>query len=85
MLKLNDHYREERMSEQIERRGRCLCGAVQFTVNTAANEIGACHCKMCRRWCGGPLMAMDCGVSLDISGEESITNAIVHNKTRTLA
>lgn len=37
--------------------GRCLCGAVSFTVDAAETEHHACHCAMCRRWTGGPLFA----------------------------
>jgi hypothetical protein len=37
--------------------GRCLCGAVQFTVASVEIEHHACHCGMCRRWSGGPLLA----------------------------
>ena len=35
-------------------RGRCLCGAVRYTVYGALRErISACHCHMCRRHIGG--------------------------------
>lgn len=48
-----------------ERTGRCLCGAVAFRATPKAHEDGvhvdACHCGMCRRSVGGPLM----GVELD--------------------
>jgi hypothetical protein len=33
--------------------GRCLCGAVTFTIEHAELEHHTCHCGMCRRWCGG--------------------------------
>jgi len=33
--------------------GRCLCGAVEFTCESASTEHNACHCDMCRRWSGG--------------------------------
>lgn len=35
------------------RTGGCLCGAVRFTLATAPESYGACHCGMCRRWGGG--------------------------------
>lgn len=38
--------------------GHCLCGAVTFTAETDG-EVAACHCAMCRRWGGGPLLALD--------------------------
>ena len=61
------------MSDIIERRGQCMCGAVKLTVKTAISEFGACHCNMCRKWCSGPLMALDCGSDVSISGEESVS------------
>lgn len=48
-----------------EKSGQCLCGAVRFTASPRAHDDGlhvdACHCGMCRRAIGGPLM----GVMLD--------------------
>jgi hypothetical protein len=57
------------MSETLKRSGRCLCGAVTITAEASSNHVGACHCQMCRRWGGGPLMAIDCGTSLTLEGE----------------
>lgn len=35
-------------------RGRCLCGAVRYTVHgTLRDRMSACHCHMCRRHHGG--------------------------------
>ena len=39
------------------RTGACLCGAVRFTARTGTS-YGICHCGQCRRWTGGPLMAI---------------------------
>lgn len=36
--------------------GGCLCGAVRFE-GTGARDIGACHCRMCRRVASGPFLA----------------------------
>ena len=33
--------------------GQCLCGAVRFEFDGAPAKVSFCHCKMCRRWCGG--------------------------------
>ncbi|MBT8472342.1 MAG: GFA family protein [Marinicaulis sp.] len=45
-----------------EKSGKCLCGAVNFSVTPKAQDDGmhvdACHCEMCRRTVGGPLMAV---------------------------
>jgi hypothetical protein len=52
--------------------GRCLCNAV--TVTTADNpEMNACHCGMCRRWGGGPMMSVHCGPQVKIDGADRIT------------
>ena len=33
--------------------GRCACGAVRFSAFLEKASVGMCHCRMCRRWCGG--------------------------------
>nr|WP_229680731.1 GFA family protein [Marinobacterium zhoushanense] len=38
-----------------------------------SKHVGACHCSMCRKWTGGPLMAVDCGTEVKFSGEENIS------------
>ncbi len=60
------------MTETITAKGNCLCGAVQFTAKHAATSLGACHCHMCRRWAGGPWLAIDCGTDVSFTGEENI-------------
>jgi len=57
----------------IETSGNCLCGATRVTAKRASNNVGACHCRMCRKWGGGPLMAFDCGTDVSIEGEENIS------------
>ena len=52
--------------------GHCLCGAVTLT-SPDATEIGACHCGFCRRWGGGPLLAVHCGANVLFEGSEHIT------------
>lgn len=61
------------MSDVGESRGRCLCGAVQVVAKQASNSVGACHCKMCRRWSSGPFMEVDCGTDVTVEGEKHIT------------
>jgi len=51
--------------------GHCLCGAVSFN-SQKAKEIGACHCGFCRRWGGGPLLAVHCGPNVKFMGEDHI-------------
>ena len=53
--------------------GRCLCGAVTLTVDSFHGSLGACHCSMCRKWGGGPLLAVECGTDVQIVGEAHVS------------
>ena len=53
--------------------GSCLCGSVKIKVQNISKSIGACHCSMCRKWTGGPLIAVDCGTDVEFEGEENVT------------
>jgi len=61
------------MSEKREKKGKCLCGAVQVTAKEAGNKVGACHCGMCRRWGGAPYMELTCGTDVSFEGEENVS------------
>ena len=61
------------MSEANAMSGDCLCGAVRITANTHSDSVGACHCNMCRKWGGGPLLAVDCGTDVSIDGAEHVS------------
>jgi len=61
------------MSELIAGEGSCLCGEVHVSAKNISNSVGACHCGMCRKWGGGPLMAIDCGMNVSFKGEENIS------------
>jgi hypothetical protein len=61
------------MKSDVVRRGKCLCGAIKITAKNAGDKVGACHCKMCRRWGGGPFMEIDCGANISIDGEENVS------------
>ncbi len=56
----------------MDAKGRCLCGAVTFEAREVSSEVHACHCSMCRRWNGGPAMAVEVG-SVTFDGEPNIT------------
>jgi len=45
--------------ETVEKQGQCLCGAVKFRADIKSNDIGVCHCSMCRRWSGGVMFAVE--------------------------
>ena len=53
-------------------KGTCLCGAVSLSAPDQLN-ISACHCSMCQRWGGGPLLAVHCGGEVAITGAASVT------------
>ncbi|MFV0665299.1 GFA family protein [Denitromonas sp.] len=61
------------MTAHNHARGTCLCGAVTLSVARPATSVGACHCRMCRKWGGGPLLAVECGTAVTIAGEDSVT------------
>lgn len=61
------------MNETTELKGQCLCGAVRISASSESNSVGACHCKSCRRWGGGPFMEIDCGQAVTIDGEEHVS------------
>jgi hypothetical protein len=37
--------------------GGCLCGAVRYRLGSQPFEAGYCHCSMCRRAAGAPVLA----------------------------
>ena len=51
--------------------GQCLCGAVTFEAKDVESHVHACHCSMCRRWNGGPALAVAVG-SVTFAGEANI-------------
>lgn len=60
------------MSDTRVGKGYCLCGKVKVTAPTMSNQIGACHCRKCRTWTGGPLLTIDCGTEVSFEGQEHI-------------
>ena len=60
------------MSDDKTATGRCLCGAIQVKVTGRHKHVGICHCSMCRRWSGGPNMAVEVGQDVEIEGKEHI-------------
>lgn len=60
------------MESGTAHRGACLCGAVRVKAEVKSNDIGACDCAMCRKWGGGPLLAVECESDVDFEGSEQI-------------
>lgn len=61
------------MKDGITAQGSCLCGAVRLTLEATRQNVGACHCQMCRTWGGGPLLALETVSRVEIEGEDNIT------------
>ena len=61
------------MASETERRGSCLCGAVRIAIKTTNNSVGACHCSMCRKWGGGPLLVFEGGSNVQFDGTDSMS------------
>lgn len=61
------------MLNVIESNGRCLCNTVRFSTKNMSLNVGVCHCSICRKWGGGPLMATDCGADVSFEGKENIS------------
>jgi len=59
------------MSEKTKS-GHCLCGAVKVSAVLANHEAGACHCKMCQRWVGGPFVAVACTAETVFEGQDAV-------------
>jgi hypothetical protein len=48
--------------------GACLCGSVEFEAEPLDLHSHACHCEMCRRWGGAPMMGVNCGAEVAFEG-----------------
>ncbi|QXH45429.1 GFA family protein [Pseudomonas xanthosomatis] len=51
-----------------EKQGTCLCGATHLKLTPDTTHISACHCSMCRKWTGGPLLVVHCSQPPKIEG-----------------
>jgi hypothetical protein len=55
-----------------EHTGRCLCGAVGYTVSGPMRDVINCHCHRCRRWTGHHMAATSATVDdIAVTGEVS--------------
>lgn len=50
-------------------KGACLCGSIEVVAEDH-EEVGLCHCDMCRRWSGGPMFAVHGGTRVEFKGGE---------------
>ncbi len=61
------------MAEPHELTGKCLCGAITYSLKSPTGEVGTCHCKMCRTWSGGVVFALVDATDLTIDGEANLS------------
>lgn len=47
------------MTDPVEIKGQCLCGAVQVRAKTSAPRLRACHCDMCRQHTSGAFVSLE--------------------------
>jgi len=45
------------MNQSQDYKGRCFCGAVEFTLSGTPEAMAYCHCGSCRQWSAGPVNA----------------------------
>lgn len=60
------------MAESKPGQGSCLCKAVRFKAASVSTQVSACHCRMCRKWGGGPFMVVDTSPKIIFEGTENI-------------
>lgn len=61
------------MHAEMEKHGSCLCGAVAFSLTLKHSTFSACHCSMCRKWGGGPMLTVDSATPVKyLRGEDNI-------------
>ncbi|XOV79031.1 MAG: GFA family protein [Aestuariibacter sp.] len=61
------------MSDTQSSQATCLCGKIGINVQKMSSDVGACHCDTCRKWTGGPLLAVDCHTDVTFTNEDDIT------------
>ena len=64
-----------------EYKGRCFCGAVEFTVTGEPAAMGYCHCESCRHWSGGPVNAFVLWDPSAVKVTKGAENIGTYNKT----
>ncbi len=49
---------------------KCLCGGVRIDADLDTQDVGVCHCDTCRRWAGGPFMAIEASENVIVAGTD---------------
>jgi len=69
------------MEKSLE--GGCLCGEVRYKVNGTIIDAGYCHCRLCRRASGAPVVAwftVPVGSFSYIQGRSSVFHSSAHSQ-----
>lgn len=56
------------MTTSTAQTASCLCGAIHLTATPKSLHVDACHCDMCRKWGGGPFLAVECEEDVQLAG-----------------
>jgi len=64
-----------------EHKGKCFCGAVEFTVTGEPAGMGYCHCESCRHWSAGPVNAFSLWKPEALKVTKGAGNIGTYNKT----
>ncbi|MDF2233457.1 GFA family protein [Albimonas sp. CAU 1670] len=54
------------------RTGGCACGAVRYEATGGGPAFGVCHCETCRKWVGGPFVALQVETLTVTQGEDRL-------------
>ena len=66
-------FASERGDHKMKLKGSCLCQAVSFSFEAQGESFGVCHCSMCRKWGGGPALAVHATGAINVSGEKHLS------------
>ncbi|MGH8210906.1 MAG: GFA family protein [Steroidobacteraceae bacterium] len=64
-----------------DHRGKCFCGAVEFSVSGEPAAMGYCHCESCRHWSASPVTAYTLWRSDALSVTKGADNIGSYTKT----
>jgi hypothetical protein len=62
-------------------KGKCFCGAVEFTVTGEPAAMGYCHCSSCREWSAGPVNAFTLWPPEAVKVTKGAANIGVYHRT----
>ena len=52
---------------------KCLCGGIRIDADFETTKVGVCHCDVCRRWAGGPFMALEGAQNVVLAGTDFLS------------